>query len=253
MEPSADKVSALREYVFDYIAGVLWLASFVVFVVTPTTVRITAAALNDIALKMPAVKVPEFAVGFLLATAGVALPYSISVAIKPLALSVMGWLQSGHRRLKHWRSRGKTDGKPTLDDLATERIRRTLDWRSGTMSREVRVAFVEARNPLAMATVKAVRDEVFFRATCVIPTSLLVSAVTYRINSLLVVPVAAFVVALVMGSWLANTTFDSWMLTVNTSVLLSPQVAEVEQARSSVNTEAQIVIRDTSPQQESTA
>jgi hypothetical protein len=225
---SRTPILAISRYAFDYIVGILWIAGGVAWAVSTKVVDTTASRLSQIA-SVP--KLPDFVIGFLLAIAGVVLPYCVSVVLKPATLKFVGALQKLDRGLRRWRrSREKPeplDQVPSLDVLARDRLVSELKCRERDISREVRVTFVQVRNQSAAAYISAIEGEVFFRATAVPASAVLVGGIVYRlpITLHLALSMMAMIALLGVGSWLSNNVFDGWMLTVNTAILLAPETA----------------------------
>jgi hypothetical protein len=183
MEWKPDTILAVSRYAFDYIVGILWIAGAIAWAVSTKVLDITASWFSRTA-SVP--KIPDFVIGFLLAIAGVVLPYCVSVVLKPATLKLMAALQKLDRRLRRWqRSRQKPkaveDQAPPLDALAKDRLVRELKCRGRDISREVRVTFVQVRNQSAAAYISAIEGEVFFRATAVPASAVFVGGIVYRL------------------------------------------------------------------------
>jgi hypothetical protein len=182
MEWKPDTILAVSRYAFDYIVGILWIAGGVAWAISTKVVDTTASRLSQIA-SVP--KLPDFVIGFLLAIAGVVLPYCVSVVLKPATLKFMAARQKLDRRFRGWRwSREKPkplDQVSSLDVLARDRLVSELRCRERDISREVRVTFVQVRNQSAAAYISAIEGEVFFRATAVPASAVLVGGIVYRL------------------------------------------------------------------------
>lgn len=228
MDWKPESVSAISRYIFDYIAGVLWIAAGITCVVSHEWLRSATNNINRLASVKSALQIPDFVIGFLLVIGGVVLPYCISVVLRPGTLRLMSLFQKLERRLHRWRLSnppGDSKGKePSIDLLATRRIQRELKCGRTNIGREVRVTFVHVRVPSVAPYITANEEAVFFRATAVLPSAVLVGAMVYHLSVPfhLVLGVGITIALLVLGAWLSNRDFNGWMSTVNTVILLAP-------------------------------
>jgi hypothetical protein len=230
MDWKPDTILAVSRYVFDYIVGILWIVGGIAWAVSTTVLHTIGGLFSQIA---SVAKLPDFVLGFLLAIAGVVLPYCVSVVLKPATLKLMAELQQLDRRIRRWRSfkekqqaLKKDDGR-SLDQLAEYRLVRELKCRRREITREVRVTFVQVLNPSAAAYISAIEGEVFFRATAVPASAIVVGGIVYHlpISLHLVLSIVGMIAVLGFVSWLSNKVFDGWMKTVNSAILLTPETA----------------------------
>ena len=230
MDWKPDSIRAVSRYVFDYIVGILWIISGLAWAASTRVLHTTDSLFSQIA---PVSKLPELVLGFLLAIAGVVLPYCVSVVLKPATLKLMGALQKLDRRLRRWRWSKKEqqglneDDGPSLDKLAVDRVIRELKCRRSDIDRQVRVTFVQVRNPSAATYTAAIEEEVFFRATTVPASAVLVGGIVYRLPIALhiALSIVAMIALLGFGSWLSNRVFNDWVKILNTAIVLTPEAA----------------------------
>jgi len=221
MEWKPDTVQAISRYVFDYIVGILWIAAGIAWAESPQAL---AGLFNRIE-SLP--KIPDFALDFLLVIAGIVLPYCVSVVLKPATLKFMDLLQGidrGLRKRLRKKSTSASDSDPRINDLARLRLVRELKCKR-KFSREVAVTFVQVRNPEVAAYISAIEGEIFLRAKAVPPSAILLGGLVYRFlaPSHLSWSILLMVGLLGFGSWSSNKDFESWLLTVNTAILLTPE------------------------------
>jgi hypothetical protein len=229
MDLKPEGVSAISRYIFDYIVGIIWIAAGIVWVVSSAWFSSAGNAISRLASVKSSLQIPDFVIGFLLAIGGVVLPYCVSVVLKPATLGLMGLLQRAERRFRRWRAsrHPSADKEPSIDLLAGKRIEGELQCARAYIGREVRVTFAHVRVPSVAPYVTAIEEEVYFRATAVLPSALLVGGMVYRLPIALHLALSAGATSalLLFGAWASNWQFRSWMLTVNTVVLLAPDGA----------------------------
>jgi hypothetical protein len=223
MELRPDTVQAVSRYVFDYIVGILWIAAGIAWAVS-------ADSLDHLLTRIATLpKLPDFALGFLLAIAGVVLPYCVSVVLKPATLKLMNALQKvdrGLRKLFREQSEETNDSGSSLNQLARDRL--VSELKTDRLDfREAGVTFLEARNPSVAVYISAIEREIFLRATAVPPSAILVGGLVdhFLAPSHLSLSVLVMIALLIFGSWSSNKDFESWMLTINTAILLTPETA----------------------------
>ena len=79
----------LVEMLPDYACGVIWLVDIALIIAVVTTKREAIDASKQISAVIGPFHIPDVAVGFLLAIAGVMLPYSLGRALNPVAVVVL--------------------------------------------------------------------------------------------------------------------------------------------------------------------
>jgi len=100
-DTSESSVRRLLEMLPDYACGVIWLVDVSLGVAFSITNReATSAAVNVAAIIRP-FHVPDIAVGFLLAIAGVMVPYSLARALNPVVVVVLNGIRDRWYRGRH--------------------------------------------------------------------------------------------------------------------------------------------------------
>ena len=171
----SDAIPAVRSYVLDHAAGVIWIAAALV----AKGVRLDALAsppLKDI------LSSASGGITVLLIAAAVVVPLSVSLVLKPVSFEVMNQARNARRRIRRWRNRGKP--KPGVDVGAV--LQTAIDARFVALlgcaprSRGAKVAFLRAYAVPTALWLEHVKDNIWFLANIVPAATLLVAAAAWR-------------------------------------------------------------------------
>src|SRR5262245_28343646 len=221
MDLKPETFATVRSYIFDYVTGALWLISIGVLTFQWSWIGVAMTAIETAIKTAPSLHIPDFVVAFLLIIGGVVLPYVVSVAVKPLVLRLMNALNRLQRSIQ--KSTERTQATKSLETLASLRVIQALAWK-GSVSREIKTIFLNARAPNLAMNIERTRDEIWFRASAVLPTALLFAGIAYRLP----LPVPRLMVVLTgmlmfaAGSWFVNVELRNWYEMLHAAILLLP-------------------------------
>lgn len=218
----AVQLQALRRYVFDYATGVLWLSVLgVMFGSVPRALAVASAASIVARTAQPAY-IPDVAANVLLAVIAIALPYSIGVAVTPITdVITMGLVHRLRNRLK----------KRWIDDerySIVERSQEILKTHLGIgfhLPFGTKLMFIERTNPKMAAQLRARLDDDYFQETMILPVSILIGRIVYRLlpddvlSTVLSVAIALAVFATTV--WYASDRAYWWAMQVEAAVIFS--------------------------------
>jgi hypothetical protein len=227
--PKVEDISSIRAYVFDYVCGIIWLLGFAAIWLTPARVVSLNATALTLATAYKGVYVPELVQGFLLAIAGVAVPYAVSTILRPLSLRVMTISLETQRRFHSWKRRKaptntSTPSPRSIGSIALDAIRTTLGLHDGIrITREMQHVFLQGRHTSISAAASRWQEDLFFRASVVVPSSMLIAAIVFHYSPFLqsFAAAATFAAVFVLGSWFVNREFDSYMDCLHMSTVLA--------------------------------
>lgn len=191
----SDKIEPIRPYVFDYVVGALWLIAVAAAIFTKTFMLTVASLLDLAATTMSHVIIPTFVTGFLLVIAGVVLPYCLNVVVKMPTLQLMNWF------LKYQRKRNVSNDAEEAQRVKASAIK-TIQRAAGVgsyISSNFALLYLETLQPTVAARLRAVRQEVDFRASSALPVALIAALVAGRVAGLWLVSYAAMFVAITVG------------------------------------------------------
>ena len=226
------KINAARTYIFEYVVGVLWLIDLGVLTLDRPTAVDFARLVRDLGVAMGGATPPTFVTGFMLAVAGVVLPYCTGLAFNPVTYIVMNGVYAVQRKWKPAANRSHED----LGVCAVARVRQFVGVDAPVSLTFRLLMLLKYRQPRVVDHLIRTRDEVLFRAQAILPVSLLFGTTLWRnidVNAI-AFPVAASVgiIVFIAGAYDVNVALNHWILDLNNAVLVS---VKGEQAVSKVS------------------
>lgn len=89
VEVTVSKIDAVREYVLEYVTGVLWLLALAAWYVLSGQSGALRSSLRSVGDALPVGEGSQFFTAFLLLIGGVIVPYAVAMAFRPVTWIVM--------------------------------------------------------------------------------------------------------------------------------------------------------------------
>jgi hypothetical protein len=218
MERETIRISSVQTYIFEYVSGVLWVLTLLLAALGPKSIATILQSTADILKPVAALKLSDLLTGFLIAVAGIVLPYALAMALRPIAI----WPMNGVLRLiRLFEKRILGRSRRDLHLISVQRLHSVLTISSDPDFPEL-LAVITLHDPNTAETIEWLRNEVTFRAASVLPSSLLFAVIAYRASTTFPVLAATItgLVVLVSGAAYSIQMLANWRSRAESLVIL---------------------------------
>lgn len=168
-----NNVALLRAYLFDYIVGALWLIAFAAITSTHKTLVEIITSLRALVTAFSGDKPPDLVVGFAVAFAGIIIPYCVALVFNPISYQVMNTT---------YRLKARLSGAAAVENSTTPACGACGRPISATFAFRL-ITLLRRKHGEVVTHLIRTRDEFMFRATAVLPATLLIGTIASRLLS----------------------------------------------------------------------
>jgi hypothetical protein len=223
VDAKVEKFEAVRAYLLEYVAGLLWLLSLVLLAGADRSETVVRVVQHTFGAQQT-----TFAGQVLIVSAavvfGVVVPYCAAAVFRPVALLIADRLLRADRAWERWRKRNRAS---LFGPRVVAILRETLDLPElSQVGRSPKLTFLQVFEPSLLRFIERDRDELWFRVAAALPTALLAGVVLTRISTeryAVLIGIALAAAMFLIAVRQANRDLAAWDEAIDTAIILVQQ------------------------------